>query len=618
MTRASRSIGLQTLLLALPAAALAACYYQHKTGVDDLWWHLRTGQWMWEHRGLPRLDPFSYVTGGESWINFEWLYQLFVYAVFRAGQFPLVTLAHGLVAALALLLVARSDRDATPRAAAVAVWIAAAGQFVYPWSRPHVWTQLGVALYLFLLPRATRLTARRMALLLLLQVLWVNVHGGYVLGLFILAGFAIEQMVERRPSRRAWMLAGSAAAATLLNPYGPRLIAHGLNELRSNYASVYIREWVSPLALHHNPATFVVLAMIALLIVSFYFGGGPQRPLAWLVAIAFGLLALRSVRFVSLFALASVPFLADNFTAIAARLAPAARDRARRWTPALLVIASSFGIWLVATGRLYALTGSNLQAGMGVDPDQVPADAVDFIERHQLQGPFFHIYDDGSYLIWRLHPREQVLIDPRSALYGDERLRAVRAPLEDPRRFHDLDARHHFQAALLPHGAGAYRRIITMLLQDPDWRLVHGDAYACLLVRTDGPNATRAPAWPLRRNDVPAGYVLDAPGDWPARNAWRDFWAMAPAPGALRHYGWARLHGVTGSPLAQIMHTREFLRSAPAYHWRYAPMRQWYEEQFATLGAAATGAAAAVPGGRREAGAGPAADAPSAWPAAGP
>lgn len=575
---------LRTLLLALPAALLAAFYYRHLTGVDDLWWHLRAGQWMWEHHAIPRVDSFSFLVGGEPWTNFEWLYQLFAYALFRLGDLPLVTLGHALLAALALLLMARAEPAATPRATALAVWIAAAGQFVYPWSRPHVFTQMGVALYLVLLRPDCRLRAARIGVLLALQALWVNLHGGYAIGLALLLGFAVERTRARREAARAWLLLGAALVVTLVNPYGWGLVTHGISELQSSYASTYIREWVSPLALRNDPAFYLVLGLFALLLITAHFAGGPQRLLWWVAVVVTGLLALRSVRFVSLFALAAVPFLADNFTTLAARLAPGWRDRLRRPLVPLLCLATAAGLWMTATGRLYALTGSDLHPGLGADPDGAPVEAVEFFTRHQLEGPLFHIYDDGSYLIWKLFPAERVLIDPRSALYGDARLHEIRAPLEDPRAFYRLAARHHFQAALIPHNAAAYRRLIVLLRQDPGWRIVHGDARSCLFIRADGPNAASAPAWRGLPPGPPAGYTVEAPSALPARHPFLDFFRQAPDPRDHRHYGLARLAESTGNSVQQLYHTREFLRLMPSYHWRYRPMQAWYAEQHEALG----------------------------------
>jgi hypothetical protein len=45
-----------------------------RNAVDpDLWWHLRTGQWIMETGHIPRSDPFSFTRAGSPWVSHEWL-----------------------------------------------------------------------------------------------------------------------------------------------------------------------------------------------------------------------------------------------------------------------------------------------------------------------------------------------------------------------------------------------------------------------------------------------------------------------------------------------------------------------------------------------------------------
>ena len=39
----------------------------------DLWWHLRTGQWIVETGHIPHSDPFSFTRAGSAWVSHEWL-----------------------------------------------------------------------------------------------------------------------------------------------------------------------------------------------------------------------------------------------------------------------------------------------------------------------------------------------------------------------------------------------------------------------------------------------------------------------------------------------------------------------------------------------------------------
>src|SRR5437870_3541334 len=48
----------------------------------DIWWHLRVGHWVVEHRTLPTVDPFSQVH--EPWIAYSWLYEVLVFELYQA------------------------------------------------------------------------------------------------------------------------------------------------------------------------------------------------------------------------------------------------------------------------------------------------------------------------------------------------------------------------------------------------------------------------------------------------------------------------------------------------------------------------------------------------------
>ena len=50
----------------------------------DVWWHLKTGQYITEHKSVPHTDPFSYTRAGEPWVAHEWLSELLLYELQRA------------------------------------------------------------------------------------------------------------------------------------------------------------------------------------------------------------------------------------------------------------------------------------------------------------------------------------------------------------------------------------------------------------------------------------------------------------------------------------------------------------------------------------------------------
>src|ERR687892_2652391 len=71
----------------------------------DIWWHLRTGQWIIEHRTVPTTDPFSDYGMGRTWIAYSWLFEIIVYGLYSAfGLVGLVLFTAVLSLTIALAL----------------------------------------------------------------------------------------------------------------------------------------------------------------------------------------------------------------------------------------------------------------------------------------------------------------------------------------------------------------------------------------------------------------------------------------------------------------------------------------------------------------------------------
>ncbi len=77
-----------------------------RTSFDpDIWWHLRTGQWIVGHMALPATDPFSSFGQGRPWVAYSWLFEVSIYALHRAfGLFGIVLYRVALAFALAVLI----------------------------------------------------------------------------------------------------------------------------------------------------------------------------------------------------------------------------------------------------------------------------------------------------------------------------------------------------------------------------------------------------------------------------------------------------------------------------------------------------------------------------------
>src|SRR3954453_12529046 len=66
----------------------------------DMWWHLKTGEIIWNSHSIPRIDVFSFTTNSHAYTAHEWLAQLVIYASYHFGGYTGLMLWLCIVASL--------------------------------------------------------------------------------------------------------------------------------------------------------------------------------------------------------------------------------------------------------------------------------------------------------------------------------------------------------------------------------------------------------------------------------------------------------------------------------------------------------------------------------------
>src|SRR5947208_7038274 len=49
----------------------------------DIWWHLRTGQWITEHHQVTTTDPFSTYGADRPWVAYSWLFEVLIWRLYE-------------------------------------------------------------------------------------------------------------------------------------------------------------------------------------------------------------------------------------------------------------------------------------------------------------------------------------------------------------------------------------------------------------------------------------------------------------------------------------------------------------------------------------------------------
>jgi hypothetical protein len=409
----TRSVFLSVVFLGL--LALAA-----RNVIDpDVWWHLKTGQYIAEHKSIPHTDPFSYTHAGQPWVAHEWLSELLMYNLLRiTGWGGLIVIFAAVLAATFWLLYLRCG-PASYIAGVVTLCGAWATAPVWG-ARPQVLSLLLASLWLLILERSER-NPNLLWWTLPLTLLWVNLHAGFALGLALSALFLAGEWIERalgRSHQSASRLRIMALILLLdflivpLNPKGLRMFSYPIETLRSAAMQNYIAEWASP-NFHHAeywPFLVVVLGTFAALSWSRL----KLRPRDLLLLLVSLYAALCSIRLLPLFVLVAVPL-------ISTRLGnwPRSNSRPQQTQPAIMT--SLNAIILLAMAAFAGVHIAHvIQRQPKAETEHFPSRAVAFLQAHSSSGRIFNHYDWGGYLIWKLDPPTPVFIDGRADLYGQQ------------------------------------------------------------------------------------------------------------------------------------------------------------------------------------------------------
>ena len=172
-------------------------------------WHVKVGEIILD-RGMPQTDPFSYTFEGQKWVPQQWGAEVLMALAHRAGGLDAMLLGFAAGVALLYTLIFRRcvQGGMGPILAGVIVGgILFVGAFHY-FVRPHMftiaflgWTMMCVVDY-----ERGRCTAWRLAGLIPLYVLWVNLHGGVLGGTMTLglavAGWGVLFLLRRATAGR--------------------------------------------------------------------------------------------------------------------------------------------------------------------------------------------------------------------------------------------------------------------------------------------------------------------------------------------------------------------------------------------------------------------------------
>jgi hypothetical protein len=487
-------------------------------GDAGIGWHIRTGQLILANHAIPHADPFSSTMSGQPWFAWEWLYDVLVGWLDKVAGLNAVVLLTAIIIALTLSWTFRLllRRGTNFLVALVLVLLAASAAMIHFFARPHVFSWLFTVACFWMLESSGRQPispsqARQPWLPWLLpplMLVWVNIHGGFLLG-FVLVGIywlgtvwlwfqskedGFEGILQKiRAVKRAQDLAliGTVSAlATLANPYGWNLHIHIYRYLSDRFLMDHIDEFQSPNFHGVAQKCFAILLLLTLIALAVKSRAPSEvrtrEALLALFAVYSGLYASRNIPVSSLLLILVIgPRLSNAMQTFVERKL---RSTASSFVQRMQVIESSLQghIWPIAaivfTGWI-ALHGGTLGTkplmNAHFDSKRFPTDAITYLENHNLHAPIFAPDYWGGYLIYRLYPQTKVAVDDRHDFYGEQFLRPYLKMMHVEPGWQDFLDQHQARCVIAPKDSA----LSSILAETPNWQPIYSDEVAIVFVK---------------------------------------------------------------------------------------------------------------------------------------
>jgi hypothetical protein len=502
---------------------------------SEVWWHLASGRWMWENRTLLSADPFDFTSvifGSSGQVRYlftqYWFAQVLLYESYLLaglkGVFLLRAAAFTVLFSLLYRLLRLTGAGTLLSSLLVALsFQAIAREFNYVENRPQMWSSLAFVALLLILEHLRG--GKRWARFVLppFMLLWANLHGGYILGIVVIAIAVAAAYLSRHGERRRMLVAAAAAVALAgCNPAGyAALLAYPLDRF-SVPARVFEEQslfrYVSVTALPGARPWLTAVFLLPFLTLVPRLGSllRERRDVLLIFLLTLGL-GIKAQRYLVFLVPLACWVTALNIAALRGRLPQAGPwPLRRRLSPQAWGALTAVVLVMLATS--YARVAAHSSAlRPSANFRHAAEGAADYLKHNGLRGNVFNEYTLGGYLAWRLSPEMKIFIYGRCAY--PELLALYDDIVKYPRKTVSLTAtggvsyfyqkvfdENAVDIVVIPAGdslSGDAVPLAWMLALDDAWALVYARPAALVFLRK-----TAAPAH-LVGNALPKSEVFD-------------------------------------------------------------------------------------------------------------
>ena len=469
------------ILLRIIVYSSAIYFFSFITADTDLWGHIKFGKDIWISKALNRFDIYSYTAYGREWINHEWLSELVMYLVYNLFGSPGLLFGKLLIGIVIVHILSSIsfNRISYPLVYGpvfvLAVFIMSPGFMI----RPQISTFLFTSLYIFVFHQYLERRKDLLWSLPFIMILWVNCHGGFLIGLGMFPIIVVIELIasclkdrDKRYLHRLIFWCILTEASVLINPYGYRLLVF-LYETLSVKRNIW--EW-NPV--HVFDLSYIRFKLFAILVIlTLFFQKNRNRYWEMGIILIAMIYALKHQRHTPIFAIVAAPYLTEKLSILGRQCNLFYRIRSFH-TYLILVVALTILIsyQVFHTANKHIKTGFNIL----VDPRMYPVYPVHFLKENGIKGNILLPFEWGEYVIWKLYPDCKVSIDGRfRTVYPQEVIDAHFGVLRDDLKYEELLDRYSTDIILAKRNPFFHR----LISKQKKWIYIYSDSESIIFIK---------------------------------------------------------------------------------------------------------------------------------------
>lgn len=465
---------------------------------QDLGRHLLIGKIISASASVPANNLLSYTFPNFQFINSHWLSEVIFYQI--AANFGVVALLWlkvvVLITAFGLTVYSAYRWSKNLAAVAVATAIFAPILLERTEIRPEIFSYLLTAIFLWVLMVYYGLRIKHYGkivwLLPILEILWVNLHIYFILGPIFCGIFLVGSLWQEFRQKRSFsqillnckyeiLNTVLVFGATLINP---NFLAGALYPLNvfSNYGY----------SIEENQTVFFLKDLVFNPNINYFFGAVIAFGVSFIVTnwrkVNMTILLLAGLTILPFMAIRSLPYLflieLPVFALVLANSRVHLRQIKAEYVLIVVIALNVLRVYRLASNQYYLLIDSNKRFSANIA--ESGKRTLDFVLKNQLHGPMFNNFDIGSYVAYRLFPREKVFVDGRPEAYPARFFQNVYIPMEQSsENFKTVDDIYKFNLIVFSHTDATpwAQSFLSAIIRNPNFALVYLDQYGAVFVR---------------------------------------------------------------------------------------------------------------------------------------